>query len=397
MAGDISEYLDSIEALTQERLQVSVELDVARRIQLGIVPGHFELERPCLEVAALSRPAREVGGDFYAVVRLDGDRVAVAVGDASGKGMAVALFMVMVKTLIKEGLAAGDSPATVLNEVNDHICESNPEGMFVTVFACVIDPATGTVTFANAGHTTPLVVGDDARPLKQEIGTLLGLFDDIDLVDETVTLAPGETLLVFTDGVTEAVDKNKAFLGDAAFAERLSARAPFASAQSVVDATTQIVDAHAAGHEQFDDLTALALTHTPPTPAEKSLPVAGAHEVPADITSMDAVKEAIFATSADGPLKRRTTLAVEEAFANVVSYSGAKHAWYAVEEMPSGLSVTLVDDGDPFDLTTAEAPDPEFEDLEFGGMGMRLVRDLASDVSYRYEDGLNVLTIEVFD
>ena len=416
MAGDISEYLDSIETLTQERLQVSVELDVARRIQLGIVPGHFELERPCLEVAALSRPAREVGGDFYAVVRLDGDRVAVAVGDASGKGMAVALFMVMVKTLIKEGLAAGDSPATVLNEVNDHICESNPEGMFVTVFACVIDPATGTVTFANAGHTTPLVVGDDARPLKQQNGTLLGLFDDIDLADETVTLALGETLLVFTDGVTEAVDKNKAFLGDAAFAERLSARAPFASAQSVVDATTQIVDAHAAGHEQFDDLTALALTHTnvhtdtedntntnTPSPtvtaapaAEKSLPVAGAHEVPADITSMDIVKEAIFATGVDGPLKRRTTLAVEEAFANVVSYSGATHAWYAVEELPAGLSVTLIDDGDPFDLTTAEAPDPEFEDLEFGGMGMRLVRQLASDVSYRYEDGLNVLVIEVF-
>lgn len=242
---------------------------------------------------------------------------------------------------------------------------------------------------------TPLVVGEAARPLKQQNGTLLGLFDDIELVDETVTLAPGESLLVFTDGVTEAVDKNKAFLGDAAFAERLSARAPFASAQSVVDATTQIVDAHAAGREQFDDLTALALTHTPPTPAEKSLPIAGAHEVPADITSMDIVKEAIFATGADGPLKRRTTLAVEEAFANVVSYSGATHAWYAVEEMPAGLSVTLVDDGDAFDLTTAEAPDPDFEDLEFGGMGMRLVRDLASDVSYRYEDGLNILLIAV--
>ena len=248
---------------------------------------------------------------------------------------------------------------------------------------------------ANAGHTTPLVVGEAARPLKQEIGTLLGLFDDIDLVDETVTLAPGESLLVFTDGVTEAVDKDKAFLGDAAFAERLSALAPFASAQSVVDATTQIVDAHAAGHEQFDDLTALALTHTPPAPAEKSLPVAGAHEVPADITSMDIVKEAIFATGADGLLKRRTTLAVEEAFANVVSYSGATHAWYAVKESPEGLRVTLIDDGDPFDLTTAEVPSPEFEDLEFGGMGMRLVRDLANDVTYRYEDGLNVLTIAV--
>ncbi|SEH36681.1 Histidine kinase-like ATPase domain-containing protein [Olsenella sp. KH1P3] len=258
---------------------------------------------------------------------------------------------------------------------------------------------------------TPLVVGDDARPLKQQNGTLLGLFDDIDLVDETVTLAPGESLLVFTDGVTEAVDKNKAFLGDAAFAERLSARAPFASAQSVVDATTQIVDAHAAGHEQFDDLTALALTHTnvhtdtednAPSPtvtaapaAEKSLPVVGAHEVPADITSMDIVKEAIFATGVDGPLKCRTTLAVEEAFANVVSYSGATHAWYAVEELPAGLSVTLIDDGDPFGLTTAEAPDPEFEDLEFGGMGLRIVRQLATDVRYRYKDGLNVLVIEV--
>ena len=86
---------------------------------------------------------------------------------------------------------------------------------------------------------------------------------------------------------------------------------------------------------------------------------------------------------------------MEEAFANVVSYSGATRAWYAVEESPSGLSVTLIDDGDPFDLTTAEAPDPEFEDLEFGGMGMRLVRQLASEVSYRYDDGLNVLTVEV--
>ena len=417
MVGEIAEYTSNIEKLTEERVQASVELDVARRIQLGMVPEQTEVDGSGFEVVACSRAAREVGGDFYDVAKLEDGRVATIVGDVSGKGVAAALFMAMTKAVIRDGLLEGESPADVLNHANTRLCESNPEGMFVTVFACVLDPATGEVRYANAGHTPPFVVGGDVRTLDADPGVLLGLFDDSDLQEASFRLERGESLLIFTDGATEAVSATREFLGEQALRERIAADVPYEKPARLVDVTCRIVDKHAEGCEQFDDLTLVALMRLgeegpsdaslPPeasSPADTALPSntftdtalpGNAIEVSPDISTLGTIREAILATQADDLLKRRTCLACEEAFVNVVSYSGAEKAWYAIEIDGEELRITIADNGAPFDPTAAVPAEKEFEDLDSGGMGIGLVRELASDVSYRRADGRNVLVISM--
>ena len=190
--------------------------------------------------------------------------MSAVVGDVSGKGVAAALFMAMTKTMVHEGLASGIDPAQVLNRVNDRLCASNPEGMFVTVFAFVLCPSTGEVRYANAGHLPPLAIGrdDDVRQVDAPPGVLLGLFEDAGLEDGTLVLAEGEYLLAFTDGATEAVNVESKFFGDEALAQCVASSTPYRDASALVDVVVDAVDAFAAGHEQFDDLTVVALRRT---------------------------------------------------------------------------------------------------------------------------------------
>ena len=259
MAVTIREDVDNIERLTSERVQGQVELDVARRIQLGIVPGSTELARDAFCVSAFSRAARAVGGDFYVVSELDDGRVVAAIGDVSGKGVAAAMFMAVTRTVVHGALMDGLGPAEALSAVNRRLGEWNPEAMFVTVFACTFDPATGELRYANAGHMPPFVIGDGAQELDVDTGELLGIYDDVDLREGTLRLRPSEALLVFTDGATEALDAHQDFLGEARLMERLGAGCPYADATDIVDEAVRVVDEFTAGCEQFDDLTMFAL------------------------------------------------------------------------------------------------------------------------------------------
>lgn len=255
MATDIATYIDDIERMTEERVQAEVELDVARRIQLGMVPPTARQSGSGYDVRAFAKPARQVGGDFYDCLKIDDNRIAVVIGDVSGKGIAAALFMSMAKTLIAEELMRDSTPAAVLNYANAKLCKSNPEGMFVTVFCAILEPATGRVRFANAGHMPPFVVGERVYQVEVDPGVLLGLFDDSDIDDGELVLQEGEALVLFTDGVTEAVNVDKELLGDERFEAHLREGIPYMSAQQLVDDVVGFVDDFAAGHEQHDDLT----------------------------------------------------------------------------------------------------------------------------------------------
>ena len=383
MAGDIDEYVRDIERMTSERVQSSVEMDVARRIQLGMVPERTSVAGSGVSAYALARTAREVGGDFYDCFIIDDGRVAVAVGDVSGKGVAASLFMVMAKTMIHDSLVSGMSPAVALNKANDRLCQSNPEGMFVTAFVGLYDPVTGTMRFANAGHMPPLLVKDDVRALDTDPGVLLGLFEDAGIEESSVCLSEGEMLLLYTDGVTEAVNPANDFFGEERFMATLRAHAPYAGAQTLVEEATSAVDAFAESREQFDDLTLLALMR-----------LSELTELPMDIASFSVLRERIMAAHCNDDLKLKACLACEEALVNIVSYSNANHMWFDVSEEGEGaLRIILADDGNPFDLTSAAVAEKEFESLDSGGMGINLVRQLASDLHYRREANRNILAI----
>ena len=397
MAGDIADYLDHIEQMTQERVQVDVELDVARRIQQGMVPETKSVEGAGSDVFAFSRSAKDVGGDFYDVIERDDGSTAIVIGDVSGKGVAAALFMAMSKEAISAELLTGKDPASTLMSVNNRLCHNNPEGMFVTALIALMD-RDGHVTFANAGHLHPVRVLDEAVEVACEPGCLMGLFDDVEIDNEALDLEPGEALLLYTDGASEAVNARQEFLGEETIKAQLSKRAPFADARDVLDELVGIVDGFAAQAEQFDDLTAIALMRHPRAGSSRVAEdeadgTRALQELDVDISSFAAIREGIM----DGPEKQmrlKACLACEEAFANIVSYSKAKHISYDVSERDGLLTVVLADDGVPFDPLMADSIEKEFEELEHGGMGIALAKEIASDLSYKRSAGRNVLTLQ---
>ena len=397
MAGDIGKYVAQIERLASERAQTEYELDLSRRIQQGIVPECTETTGARFSAFGFSRPARSVGGDFYDIVELDDGRIAAVLGDVAGKGIAAALFMSMVKTMVRDGLLAGFEPARILSQANRRIASENPESMFVSVFACVFDPMTGELHYANAGHMPPLLIGDGARVLDVDSGELIGLFDDAAIKEASIVLEPGQGLLIYTDGVVEARSANGSFFGEQRFVDSVGAHVPYADAGALVDAVVGMVDEFVEGYEQFDDLTAAAIMFDGPGDGEAlDAPSSSSScKLPCEIAAFQTLREALFEANVDDGLKRKACLACEEAFANIVSYSGAMQIWTRVWESDGQLHVELADDGIPFDPLAAETADKDFEDLDSGGMGINLVRQLASGLEYRRNGDCNILTITV--
>jgi serine phosphatase RsbU (regulator of sigma subunit) len=186
------------------RVLLENELQVAREVQAGLMPREMP-DLPGYSLAGAWRPAREVAGDFYDIFPLDGGRWGLVIGDVAGKGTAAALYMAMVHSLILSGALRQRSLATVLKEVNQTILRQFSASTFVSVFLAVVDPLKQTLRYANAGHNPPLVrrAAGTIETLTRT-GTVLGLFEDLQMSETTITLEAGDAVVLYTDGVTEA-------------------------------------------------------------------------------------------------------------------------------------------------------------------------------------------------
>ena len=235
------------------------ELDVASKMQKSILPTRFP-KREDYEVFAHMEPARNVGGDFYDIIQLEGGRLGLCIADVSDKGVPAALFMMSSRTLLKGASIGCENPGDVLREVNDLLRETNETEMFVTLLYGIYDPATGDFTYANGGHNEPLLVRPDGSSslLPRTGGVILGVIPGIEFNHDTVNLAPGDTLFMYTDGVTEAMDMQAEEFG----MERLSnifAGSPPADAKEITMSVFGAVHDFAGETPQSDDITCLTL------------------------------------------------------------------------------------------------------------------------------------------
>ncbi|EHJ46090.1 protein serine/threonine phosphatase [Solidesulfovibrio carbinoliphilus subsp. oakridgensis] len=255
-----------IEARDTRRAKEAIEgeLRVARDIQMGIVPRIFPAfpDRPEVELFAVLDSAKEVGGDFYDYYALDADRIFLVIGDVSGKGVPASLVMAVTMTLFKAYARANRSPAEVAARVNAKLAEGNDTGLFVTAFCAVLDVRTGSLRYANAGHNPPVVLraSGESGFLPRQGGLVLGAMPEYAYRTGSLTLDPGDTLVLYTDGVTEAMDASDTLFGEA----RLLAaclperrRAP----KIVVEAVIAAVRAFAGTAPQSDDITLLAVRY----------------------------------------------------------------------------------------------------------------------------------------
>ena len=388
MTTDISSYVNNIESLTRDKVENNVQLDVARRIQNGLVPEQCTLDVGDFRIRATTRPAKAVGGDFYDCFRLGETGVCVFMGDVSGKGVSAAIFMAVAKTLIREKLMAGLSPAEALIRTNSELYAQNPEGLFATVFAAILDTKTGELRYANAGHTVPVLLKKESSFLRPDSGIALGLFEDADILDESLTLTRGEALLLYTDGITEAVNPQNEFFGTERLLETVSGLPEEGfTADDVIRRIIAAVGAFCDGSEPFDDMAVLVLLRgaAPADPSCRTLPVS--------LSSFDEIKADVFRAAGNTPETRKALLACDEALANIVRHSGAKTLGFSCWVQDHELSVTFSDDGVPFDPAEALAEEKEFEQLDGGGMGLNIIRQSAAAVSFGRKNGRNELTM----
>jgi sigma-B regulation protein RsbU (phosphoserine phosphatase) len=240
------------------------ELRVARDIQMSIVPRMFPAfpDRPEVELYAMLDSAKEVGGDFYDYYPLDNDRIFFVIGDVAGKGVPASLFMAVTMTLFKAYTRPDRSPVEIVAKVNDKLALGNETGLFVTAFCAALDLRTGRLDYANAGHNLPVVVrpGGTADFLPRCGGLVLGAVPDFPYKSGTLTLAPGETLLVYTDGVTEAMDVKHALFGNERLLECCLADRRRAL-KELVAGIFEAVRAYAGDAPQSDDITILAVRY----------------------------------------------------------------------------------------------------------------------------------------
>ena len=255
---NVAEWREALQS--RDRLvALQNELDVARGMQQSILPTRFPKD-PSYEVYGKMQPARNVGGDFFDVMYLNDGRVGLAVADVSDKGVPAALFMMSSRTLLKGAAIGVGLPGEVLREVNDLLIEDNEGGMFVTLLYAVYDPSSRELTYANGGHNSPLVVHPDGTsalfPLTD--GIALGIAPDLSYKQNTVTLSPGDSVIFYTDGVTEAMNSEEEEFGLDPLSEFFRTNPP-ENPEETTAAVFDAVNAFAGEMAQSDDITCLVL------------------------------------------------------------------------------------------------------------------------------------------
>lgn len=267
MVLDLKQYTRDLARTTAEKERYETELKVAHQVQQGILPKTFPPypEVPSVEIFARMKPAREIGGDYYDFFLVDRDHLGVVVADVSGKGMPAGLFMMVVRTLLRNNAWNNLSAAATIAKTNRMIAADNPSVLFVTIFYLICDLKSGEIIFCNAGHNPPVVMkkngisflssGEEAGK-----GMAIGIMEDAEYSDASLILDEGESLVLYTDGATEAFDLDNRMFGEERLIQCIEENSSLPS-REIWDRLYQALSKFQAGREQFDDITVLFLKY----------------------------------------------------------------------------------------------------------------------------------------
>ena len=391
-------YSDAVKAL------MAADLRVAREIQMGMIPQDFSaLETEFgVELAGVLEPAREVGGDLYSAFPVGTGRLLILVGDVSGKGIPASLFMVRTSSLVRLLGRRCAEPETILAQLNDELSADNPSSMFVTMLCAVYEPATGRIAIANAGHNRPVLLRKGSAPswAMANAGIALGFDAGLVYPRTDLVLQPGDSLVLYTDGVNEAFNEGEECFGNQRLLNDL---APYTgvAAQELTRGLLQSVRDFAGAAAQSDDIAILVL--------RPGMGFAAGVPLPTDVRmTLQAVPEDVmhavgrlqaFGREQGIDEKALFGLAVslEEFASNIVNhaYAGRPHEQFEVAFSCSAdeLTIELRDHGPAFDPLAVEAPRADAgEELRGeGGWGIHMARHYLDQMTYAREGDQNVL------
>jgi sigma-B regulation protein RsbU (phosphoserine phosphatase) len=354
------------------------------------------------DVVGLLDPARMVGGDLYDHFIRD-EKLYFCIGDVSGKGVPAALVMAVAHTLFRSISAHESNPARIMQALNETSCQRNEQNMFVTMFIGVLDLPTGRLRYCNAGHDKPFVIGEETKQLPAKPHLPLGVMDNMIYTTQETVLQSGESLFLYTDGLTEAMNESHEQFGLKRVEKGLQdciGNKPNV-AEKIIRTMTNRVNAFVDGAEQSDDLTMLAIHYTPQEKPIVFCETLNLNNKVSEITKLNAfVKSATTALNMETGLANQIKLAVEEAVTNIIDYAyqnGTEgNISVTIEADESRIRFIITDSGAEFDPTSVSKADTTLsvEERPIGGLGVFLVRNLMDSINYERVDGKNVLRME---
>ncbi len=411
IATDITERKQAEAALQEahqiikdQRDRMEDELNIGHEIQMSMIPLVFPPfpDHDEFSVFAALEPAREVGGDFYDYYFIDEERICFCIGDVSGKGVPAALFMAITKTLVKSRAIDDFSTASILTHVNAELSADIKTGMFVTIFLGILNFRSGEFVYTNAGHNPPYLrrKGGSLQRLDVRHGPVIGAVPGLVYREDTETMAPGDMLFLYTDGVTEERNADRELFSEKRLVSVLASKTVDSVEDAVRDTVAAVKDFRGDGSQE-DDITALAVQFHGSSVHD---PIAVFHIMARnDMSEVARVDQEFqkFAEEHGIPVEvgQRIRILFDDLLSNVISYAFSDDEAHEIEirtELATNrLTVTISDDGIPFNPLEAGTPDTSLplDKRTIGGLGIHLSRNLVDDMSYHRRSERNVLTL----
>lgn len=405
MQHSLKQHITDLQATTASKERLQSELKIAHDIQMGMIPTTFP-QRQDLDLFASMTPAKEVGGDLYDFI-IEGDELFFIIGDVAGKGVPASLYMAVTRTLFRNLAGNYQSAANIVREMNHAIASTNDSYVFVTVFVGVLDMKTHYLTYCNAAHNAPVMITTEGECSLLEVETNLpiGIEDRYNYNEQQVDFPPGSALLLYTDGLTEAMyfsnDGSRKLFGEQRVLHDVEKNSK-ASAIEVIDFLKQHVSVFADGTEQSDDLTMLFLRHG--TAQEPGVDPSRRLIMKNEMSEVGRLRAFFFSVcrehGIDDENAKTLNLALEEWVANVINYAYPKgmrgHVEVTADVSDDVLTFVIKDHGAAFDPTQHEEVDidAELDERAIGGLGIHLIRTIMDTVEYqRTSDGYNRLVL----
>ena len=383
--------------VNSEQAKAKTELEVAKEIQLATLPNEIASTKD-VEIVAELRAAKEVGGDFYDYFQIDDDHTAIVIGDISGKGVPAAMFMMKTITCFKNFVAPNKKPSQIMKEVNAALFDNNHLQMFVTCFFAIINRKTGELEFANAGHNPP-VIGSNFKYefLKCKTGFVLGGLQDAFVFDEKITLKHGESITLYTDGVTEARNASGDFYGEERLLKLFNSR-DFTCLVEIHHSLRDDMAKFTDNYEQSDDITVISMKFQGDDCVVKTNCFdAKLENIPSGLTFVDE-----FCSSENIPVEFKNNLLVvaDELYSNIVKYGYENNGgdvftrlWFNRDK--NEFVITIIDKAPAFNqLEVNNNPlEGNVEDMRIGGLGILIVKKIMSEYAYDRINNKNILVL----
>ncbi|WP_019668821.1 SpoIIE family protein phosphatase [Eudoraea adriatica] len=402
--NDISERKKMEEILIKANERMSGELNIAKEIQMSMLPLIFPAfpKRSEIDIYANLIPAREVGGDFYDFQFLDDNHIYFVVGDVSGKGVPAALMMAVTKTLLKSTAGNDKSTASILTHVNNEIAKDNDAYMFITIFIAILNTSTGEMVYSNAGHNPSFIVKSDKEIIKlgELHGPVVGAMEDMTYTETKVTIDKNDMVFAYTDGVTEAQNLKEELYSDPRLIDLLK-NGEYKDPTTLINLVEDSVFEFQGKAEQFDDITALSLQYL--GDKEYVMKNSFSATIKNQLNQMPQVIEAFEVFGEKNELSfgiiQKFNIALDELLNNIISYGfqdDSEHEILVdVELRNERLIITFTDDGVPFNPFRNDPPDTKLsiDERNIGGLGIHIVKNLVDEYAYRRHADKNIITL----